>query len=181
MRVNIHAGHTKQTGKAPGASGFFHESIEDRKVKNKLKKILKKRKVKFWDCTSQGNSKYDNLARIVRKCNKHKVDLDLSLHFNCYNGEGHGTEAWIYPGNEKSKKYATRIVHNLARLGFTNRGVKSSSQLYVIKHTESPACLVEICFCDNKDDYKAYKKAGAKKVAKAIADAIAPVPNNRRR
>lgn len=181
MKINVHAGHTKQSGKAPGASGFFHESIEDRKVKNALKKILRKRGVKVWDCTSQGRSMYDNLARIVRKCNKHEVDLDLSIHFNCYNGSGHGTEAWIYPGNKKSGSYAKKIVKNLARIGFSDRGVKSSSDLYVLRHTESPACLVEVCFCDNKGDYKIYKKAGVKKIATAIADAIAPRPKKRRK
>ena len=82
MKINVHAGHTKQSGKAPGAEGLVKESIEDRKIKNEVIKILKKRGHTVYDCTSDGNNAKDNLSRIVEKCNSHEVDLDVSIHLN---------------------------------------------------------------------------------------------------
>ena len=174
MRINVHAGHTKQSGNAPGASGIVHESVEDRKIANELIKILKKRGHKVYKCTSNGKNSRDNLQRIVTKCNKHKVDLDVSIHLNCYNKSAHGTETLIYSDSSKAKPYARRIDANLAALGFTDRGVKVRSDLYVLHWTNAPALLIETFFCDNRDDCNLYKKLGYKKIAKAIADGIAP-------
>ncbi|MBY6950417.1 hypothetical protein FDB72_05430 [Clostridium botulinum] len=37
-------------------------------------------------------------------------------------------------------------------LGYTNRGLKDDSILYVLKHTKAKAMLIECCFCDNAGD-----------------------------
>ena len=52
MKINVHAGHTKQTGLAPGAGGVVEESIEDRKIVKQLIKILKDRGNTVYDCTA---------------------------------------------------------------------------------------------------------------------------------
>lgn len=57
-------------------------------------------------------------------------------------------------------------------LGFTDRGLKTSKDLYYLKHTKAPAMLFEICFVDDKDDYLLYKSVGADKIGKALAEAI---------
>ena len=57
-------------------------------------------------------------------------------------------------------------------LGFTDRGLKTSKDLYYLKHTKAPAMLFEICFVDDKDDYLLYKSIGADKIGKALAEAI---------
>lgn len=174
MKINIHAGHTKQTGKAPGASGIVHESVEDRKIANEVIRLLKGRGHKVYKCTAGGSSARDNLQRIVKKCNKHEVDLDVSIHLNCYNKQAHGTETLIFKSDSKAKPYAKRIDANLTKLGFTDRGVKVRSDLYVLHWTNAPALLIETFFCDNRNDCDLYKKLGYKKIAKAIADGIAP-------
>lgn len=185
MKINVHAGHTKQSGKAPGAEGLVKESIEDRKIKNEVIKILKERGHTVYDCTSDGNNAKDNLSRIVEKCNSHEVDLDVSIHLNCYDGHyhknkwvdghGHGTETLIYSSGSKAKDEANKICKNLVKLGFTNRGVKVREDLYVLHRTNAPALLIETFFCDNKEDCETYKKVGYKGIAKAIADGIAPI------
>lgn len=175
MKINVHAGHTKQSGKSPGAGSSktgIYESVEDRKIAKEVIKLLKAKGNTVYDCTAEGNSMYDNLAKIVAKCNVHKVDLDVSIHLNSFNGNAHGTEVWIYSSASKAKKYAKKICDKLASLGFTNRGVKTSSQLYVLRHTNSPALLIETFFCDSAKDAKIYKKYGYEKVARKIADAI---------
>lgn len=172
MKINVHAGHTKQNGNAPGASGIVHESIEDRKIKEEVIRLLKERGHTVYDCTSEGDSARNNLYRIVEKCNAHTVDLDVSIHLNCSNGKGHGTETLIYSSGSKAKATAKRIDKNIAKLGYTDRGVKVRSDLYVLHRTYAPALLVETFFCDNKGDCDLYKKVGYKGIAKAIADGI---------
>ena len=60
----------------------------------------------------------------------------------------------------------------MKKLGFTNRGIKTTGGLYYLNHTINKAILIEVCFVDDKDDYDLYKKAGYKQIAKAIADGI---------
>ncbi|KIE48337.1 N-acetylmuramoyl-L-alanine amidase family protein [Clostridium argentinense CDC 2741] len=51
---------------------------------------------------------------------------------------------------------ATRVLNNLVGLGYTNRGIKDGSNLYVIRNTKAKAMLIECCFCDNKEDMNKY-------------------------
>lgn len=175
MKINVHAGHTSQAGKSPGAGSKqtgIYESVEDRKIKNELIKILREKGHTVYDCTSQGNTMVDNLERIVKKCNAHKVDIDVSIHLNCYNGYAEGVETWIYSGSSKAKKAAEAATKNIAALGFVNRGVKTGPYLYVLRHTVAPAMLVECFFCDSHKDATTYKRVGCRKIAEAIAKAI---------
>lgn len=154
MKINVHAGHNF---KVPGASGCFSETEEDRKVKNSVITKLREQGHTVYDCTDEdGRTASENLQKIVGKCNAHTVDLDVSIHFNAYNGQAHGVEAYVYSNSSKAKPYAEKIVHAIAEKGYTNRGVKTSTGLYILKHTVSPALLIECCFCDNKEDAKKY-------------------------
>lgn len=175
MKFNVHAGHTPQDGHAPGASGIVHESVENRKIKDIVIKILRSRGHTVYDCTAEGKDVSDNLYRIVNKCNAHKVDLDISIHLNCYNGKAHGTETLVYSVGNKATKYASKINKKFEALGFENRKVKGRKDLYVLRRTNAPALLVETFFCDSKTDCDVYKKVGAYGIAKAIADGVAPV------
>lgn len=171
---NVHAGHNK---KCPGASGYFSEVTEDRKVAAVVIKYLEQAGHTAYDCTDDdGVSANANLSKIVSKCNAHKVDIDVSIHFNASGGSGHGTEVWVWKldraQNATAIDAANRVVKKIAGLGFTNRGVKANSGFYVLKNTYAPAILVEVCFCDNKADATKYKELGADKIGLAIAEGI---------
>lgn len=166
MRINIHAGHN---GHTPGASGCLDEVKEDRKITARVIQLLRAQGHTVYDCTdNDGRDQDANLHNIVAKCNAHSVDLDVSIHLNCYNGSAHGTEVWVHTGSTV-RKTAQRIVDNIAALGFTNRGVKETSTLWVIKKTVAPALLIETCFCDSKVDAAIYNY---EKMAKAIVEGI---------
>lgn len=60
----------------------------------------------------------------------------------------------------------------MKKLGFTDRGTKINNSLYVLNKTKSKAILIEVCFVDDKDDYKCYQKVGAKKIGEAIVKGI---------
>ena len=50
--------------------------------------------------------------------------------------------------NSKAKDEAERIAKNISNtLGIRNRGVKTSTKLYVLRKTKSPALLVESLLC----------------------------------
>lgn len=166
MRINVHAGHSL---KCRGASGYLDEVNEDRKVKNRVIELLRANGHTVYDCTDDnGASQNANLRAIVNKCNSHSVDLDVSIHLNA--GGGTGTEVYIYSSKSKAKDEATRIAEKISNtLGIRNRGVKTSTKLYVLRNTNSPALLVECCFVDNATD-KAHWNAD--KCAKAIVEGI---------
>ena len=103
MKFNVHAGHNPDGKMACGACGLIKESTEARKVKNEVIRLLRKNGHKVYDCTcANGKSQTDVLKQIVTKCNKHKVDLDISIHFNSGaadqkgNGKTTGTEVYVY-------------------------------------------------------------------------------------
>ena len=165
MKFNVHGGHNSHV---TGASKYLNELTEDRKVKNEVIRLLKAQGHTVYDCTDDaGTTQSANLSNIVKKCSAHSVDLDISIHLNA--GGGTGVECWIYP-NSSSKDEATRICSKVSSaLGIKNRGVKTSTSLYVLKRAKAPAVLVECCFVDSTTDRD---KWNANKCAKAIVEGI---------
>lgn len=166
MIINVHGGHSL---KCRGASGYLDEVNEDRKVKNRVIELLRANGHTVHDCTDDNSTSQNaNLKAIVDKCNSHSVDLDVSIHLNA--GGGTGTEVYVYSNNSKAKDEATRIAEKISNtLGIRNRGVKTSTKLYVLRKTNSPALLIECCFVDNATD-KAHWNV--EKCAKAIVEGI---------
>lgn len=165
MKFNVHGGHNSHV---TGASKYLNELTEDRKVKNEVIRLLKAQGHTVYDCTDDsGTTQNANLSNIVKKCNAHSVDLDISIHLNA--GGGTGVEAYIYP-NSSAKDEATRICSKVSSaLGIKNRGVKDGSNLYVVRNTNAPAVLVECCFVDSTTDRDHWD---ANKCAKAIVEGI---------
>lgn len=178
MVINVHGGHNPKGKVACGAVGLLNESEQDRIIKDKVIALLRSKGHTVYDCTvDNGISQNDVLRKIVAKCNAHKANLDVSIHFNAGakdqrgNGKTTGSEVWIYKNTSSAKPAAQRIVNNLASIGFANRGVKTSTGLYFLRKAASPALLIEVCFVDDRDDYNVYM-ANVDKVAKAIAEGI---------
>lgn len=162
---NIHAGHNPSGMVACGSVGYLNESDENRNVCNGLIEKIKNAGHVVYNCTcNDGKSQKDILQKIVAKCNQHTVDLDISIHFNALSkeyisdGKTKGVEVWIHPSRKGTEieKTAQSICNSVSALGFTNRGVKYSDGLYVLKNTNSPAMLIECCFVDDVDDFQLY-------------------------
>ena len=173
MTINVHAGHNSTV---PGARGLIDEVTEDRKVKDGVISKLQALGHTVYDCTDDaGTSQNANLANIVKLCNAHSADLDVSIHFNAAandpSGDGvtTGTEVLVYSGASKATTYAAAICARIADLGFQSRGVRERPDLYVLKHTKAPALLVECCFVDDADDVALYD---ADQMATAIVQGI---------
>ena len=179
MVYNIHGGHNPAGKIACGASDLLDESREDRKICKEVVRLLKKKGHKAYNCTvNNGTSQTDVLRKICTKCNRRQAALDVSIHLNSGRNDHKGdkkiagTEIWCTQSVGIKKIVGNRILSNMKKLGFTNRGIKTTGGLYYLNHTINKAILIEVCFVDDRDDYNLYKKVGYKKIAKAIADGI---------
>lgn len=188
MRINIHAGHNPDGKIACGAIGLIKESTEARKVKDLVIKKLLSQGHTVHDCTiNNGISQNDVLKKIVAKCNTHSVDYDISIHFNsgakdCKgNGKTTGVEVFTYSSSSKANTIAKNICSSISALGLKNRGLKYSTGLYFLKHTKSPALLIEVAFVDDKDDVNVYL-SNIDNIANAIVNGItgteSKIPSN---
>lgn len=176
-QITIHAGHNKPGKVACGASDYIDESTEARIITRKVARILRRNGLTVYNCTvNNGTSQNDVLKKIVAKCNSHKRQLDVSVHFNaCIHSKSDektkGVEVYGVKKDGVRSGVGNRICTKIAKLGFTNRGFKIRNDLYVLNKTTAPAILVEVCFVDDQDDAKLYKK-NKTAIAKAIASAI---------
>ena len=175
MVIGINCGHTVKGTIGAGASKYIDESDEVRAVGYPLMEMLRKLGHTVIDCTDDyAGSVSENLSTICSLANAQPLDMFVSLHFNA--GGGKGTE--VFTVGAKDVACAGHIKDALVCLGFKDRGIKDGSHLYVVRRTNAPAVLVEVCFVDS-DDAELYKSMGAEKVAKTICYAIAgKIPNN---
>ena len=175
MRINVHAGHNPDGMVACGAIGLIKESTEARAVKDRVIAQLASMGHTVCDCTcNNGTSQNDILQKIVATCNAQEADLDISIHFNAGaqpEADGHttGTEVYVYSTSSAAATYAQQVVDSIAALGFRNRGVKERPSLYVLRHTQAPAMLIECCFVDDPEDVALYN---AGRIAEAIVAGI---------
>lgn len=169
---NVHGGHSLVCS---GAAGLLDEVNEDRKVKNRVIELLRAAGHEAYDCTDDsGTTQNQNLSAIVQKCNAHNVNLDVSIHLNSGrndlvgNGSTGGVEVWGYDDNTRTT--GEKICAEIASvLGYTNRGFKTTHNLYVLNNTHSQAILIECAFVDDKDDADRWD---ANRCAEAIVKAL---------
>ena len=172
IRVCIDAGHG---GTDPGAvNGALHEADAALAITKKVGGLLKARGV---------NVKYtrtaDNAVTLADRCkisDTFGADAFVSIHLNsAENKNASGIETWRYSNvGSRTKKLADSVQTELiGATGAKNRGVKTTSSLYVLKHTIASAVLVECGFISN--DAEAKKLFTAKyqdKIASAIVSGI---------
>lgn len=177
MKVIIDMGHPLNQG---ASSSFANETTKNREVGNRLIAMLKEKGHSVVDVTYNGSNELYNR---VNKANQYlNYDLYVSLHLNAYNGSAHGCETWVYSTHSKAYSIARRTNDRLCRdIGWYNRGVKTSTGLYVLKNTIMPSMLIEMGFVDNLSDMQ---KWNTEKICRAIyygitgTEYIAPVTNN---
>lgn len=170
MIIGIDKGHSTWDKSPCGAVGLLNESKENRPVGDKVIQKLRALGHTVIDCSCNSASNVDEqLAAIVRKANAQKLDLFLSLHLNA----GGGTGAEIYTTNTSgAKEEAKRLIETYCkRTGFRNRGHKFS-ELYVLRHTNAPAMLLEMCFVDTESDFKRWNNLGGETIANVIVEGI---------
>lgn len=168
MEIAIDKGHNWPPD--TGAAGIRKEDDCTKEIGNLVISKLKALGHTVIDVTpSSASSVGESLSKRVNTSNNSNVDLYISIHMNSFNGIAKGTEVFYYPKSIKGKDYAQKILSELIKLGFYNRGIKDGSSLYVIKSTKASSILVECCFIDNKEDMNKYN---AENIANAIVKGI---------
>ncbi|WP_434296480.1 N-acetylmuramoyl-L-alanine amidase [Clostridium sporogenes] len=167
MKIGIDCGHTLSSADY-GAVGIKAESNLTREVGTRVISKLQALGHTVIKCYKDTcNSLNDSLSYRTNTANNNNIDLYVSIHFNAFNGIAYGTEVLTYGG--KSFTEASRVLNNICALGYTNRGIKDGSSLYVLKHTKAKAMLIECCFCDNSGDMSRYN---AENMANAIVKGL---------
>lgn len=151
-----------------GANAIKFEDTLTKEVWGLVQQKLKILNLTVTDCTPYGksfNSVGESLAYRCTVANNSGAQFHICIHFNC--GGGHGVE--VYAISAAGKEVAQRVCDAISELGFTNRGVKDGSSLYVLKNTRMPAILIECAFVDSAEDMSRYN---AEVMANAIVKGI---------
>jgi N-acetylmuramoyl-L-alanine amidase len=171
--IVISSGHGLKIRGAAGPSPWGLDEVDEARrvvetVADKLRAMGGK-VVVFHDDTSTSQSQ--NLNTIVANHNKHERDLDVSIHFNCYDESAHGVEV-LYLTQEELAATISEAIADAA--GITNRGAKYRGDLAFLNGTNGPAVLIEVLFCDNENDIDAYH-ANYDAICEAIAKSIGQI------
>ena len=148
MKITINAGHAPNGNPDPGACGFgLRESDVAYNVSKLVEHYLNAVGIETVFVQS------DELAEITYTANESDSDLFISIHCNAFNGNAKGTEVCVYNLYGEGAKLGQCIQDQIVNsLNTVDRGLKERSGLYVLKHTNMPAVLVELAFIDNPDD-----------------------------
>lgn len=171
--VVIDSGHG---GRDPGATnGKRYEKTAALAIAKKVGSRLKDKgfEVRY----TRTKDVYYSLSERCRMSNNWDADAYVSIHLNAaVNKDAKGIETWRYENvGKQTKVLADNVQAELVGVtGARNRGVKTTTSLYVLKHTKASAILVECGFITNKEECeKLFTDEYQNKVAYAICKGVA--------
>ena len=169
--ICLDAGH----GGEPGAvNGSKYESVATLDIAFKVGAELEHKGYEV--VYTRTTDKHITLAERCAISNNNGANAFVSIHLNAStNRNAHGIETWCYCTlGERAKELANNIQNALIKsTSATNRGVKTSESLYVLKHTIAPAVLVECGFISNHEESELlFNDDYQNKIANAIVTGI---------
>ena len=178
MKILLIAGH----GGTPYDSGAvgcgYTEAVETRRMANAVAPLLRVYgfEVALYDQSRDAYKAVTQGGSLPLSGVSYVLEFHLNSAANDPHGNGRttGTEIFVHT-NEQGVSVEQAILRRVCALGFTNRGVKRSSGLAVLKHVFKRGvshALVETCFIDDRDDMTLYA-AKFEAIARAIADGVA--------
>lgn len=169
--ICLDAGH----GGEPGAvNGSKYESVATLDIVFKVGTELEHKGYEV--VYTRTTDKHITLAERCAISNNKGVNAFISIHLNAStNRNAHGIETWCYyKVGKTTKELANNIQNDLIKsTNATNRGVKITETLYVLKHTIAPAVLVECGFISNHEESELlFDDDYQNKIANAIVTGI---------
>lgn len=166
-QINISSGHSIN---CQGASDILNEVTEARRVVDRIYEMCKAIGIEVYKYHDTSSSSSQNLANIANWHNQFKDGIDVSIHFNCYQHTSNsmGTEVCYYSQSELANKVSSAISK---ASGLKNRGGKERKGLYVLRHTNKPMILIEVCFLDSSYDVQKYQE-NFDNICSAIIEAL---------
>jgi N-acetylmuramoyl-L-alanine amidase len=176
MKFGIDIGHNCPPDS--GASGIKSEDRLTTEVGNKVISKLQSLGHTVISCKPNSASTVNqSLGSRCNKANNNRVDFFVSIHFNAFNGRANGTE--VFAISDSGRKVAQKVLDEIVKLGFFNRGVKNGSHLYVLRRTNMPGILIEGCFIDSAKDMQIYDgEAMANAIVAGLTGKVANTPVN---
>lgn len=175
MKYGIDIGHNCSPD--IGAKGIRQEDGMTMEVGTKVISKLKALGHQVVECKpSRASSVGNSLQQRCYIANTNNVDVMVSIHFNSFNKQANGAE--VFAISDTGRSIAKRILDNIVKLGYFNRGVKEGSHLYVVRNANAPTVLVECCFCDSKPDMERYDaETMATAIVKGLTGQVSPTPD----
>ena len=176
MKFGIDIGHNCPPDS--GASGIKSEDRLTTEVGNKVISKLQSLGHTVISCKPNSASTVNqSLGSRCDKANNNRVDFFVSIHFNAFNGQANGTE--VFAISDSGRKVAQKVLDEIVKLGFFNRGVKNGSHLYVLRRTNMPGILIEGCFIDSTKDMQIYDgEAMANAIVAGLTGKVANISVN---
>lgn len=170
--ITISPGHY---GPKTGAHGLIDEGEENIRVAKEITAILRASGITTnYIEDNVSKSAKQNIPWLIAMHNKTDREIDVSIHFNSSVGthsKGIGTETLVY--SDKNKAVAQKITDAIANVsGLKNRGVKIRTDLGLLKGTNKPCYLIELCFVNDSVDVALYRR-DFDKICRAIANELA--------
>lgn len=161
-------GHGGYDSGAPGVHGCLEKDIV-LDIANRVAEYLKNQNIE--NINTRSTDVFVTLDDRTSEANKLGVDSFVSIHCNSFdNPNAQGLETYCYKFQYRD---LADIVHSeLIKAGLytKDRGVKEGN-LHVVRESNMPACLVELGFITNEEDYSLImnnKDGFAKAIAKGI-------------
>lgn len=116
----------------------------------------------------------------VQRANAAKADVYISIHANAYGtnwNTANGVETWIYDKikNQSQTYRFAECIHEalVSGSGRKDRGIKRSTDLYVLKATTMHAVIVECGFMTNREECEllksdSYRRKCAENICKGV-------------
>lgn len=178
MKILLISGHGGTPYDSGATGNGYTEAVETRRMAQAVAPLLRNYgfDVSIYDQSQDAYKVVMSGGSIPLSGIDYVIELHLNSAANDPKGDGKTTGSEIYVHeNEKSVGCEQSVLKRLQALGFTNRGVKRSSGLAVLKYVYKRGvshALIETCFIDDKDDMELYK-AKFYEIAHAIADGVA--------
>ena len=166
--VILDAGHG---GRDPGAVGLtgLTEKECTLYIAKKCEEILKAYNINVKQ--TREDDSYLSLSDRASTANQVKTKYFISIHVNSADiSSANGTEVFALGKGGEGEQLASSVLNNILRnTDLANRGIKFAN-FAVLRETEMPAILVEICFISNSSEEELLKSDSFKdKIALSIA------------
>ena len=180
--ITIDPGHGGSDSGAVGPHGVQEKNIT-LPISMYLKKALENRGAKVLmtrttdvDVYGPNASGVDELGARVNVANRSNSDALISVHINAFNNPSVGGIAtYYYAKTGNDARLAQKVQSQIASVpGFNgDRGIQEGN-LYVLRHTNMPAALVELGFISNPNEERALQSPQTQEdFANRIANGIA--------
>ena len=130
--------------------GDTNEAVVCQDIAARVEKLLAK-----YDCEVRVGKHSESLDTKCANAAAWGANIYVSMHSNAFNTKARGTCCFYCDTDSRaadSKRLATLINNEMAKIFPKNRGLYTSSSLIVCYNPKMPSCICEVAFHDNKED-----------------------------